>query len=353
MTEDLDKESDEKLGERRGRGPVSLWTGRFFGVVAVVLLLLTLLGYLGETAWWLDVLNQGRMQYLWFSLILAILLLAARAWGWLSVALVAAAINAWFVVPWLLESPATPPGNDGRHLRLMVLNVRESNEQFEPILELLRRVRPDLVVLNEVDPEWLAQIRNLNTGYEIFDTPAQGKFGTLLMSRHPIKSVEIETFTGRWSPSIVARFDVDGQPAVLIATHPPAPVDSKTWENRNEHLQELARYVDELTDPVLVAGDLNTTMWSPYFDDLLEQTTLYETRRSYGIHPTFPASRWGLDLPWPLQVPLDHVLASEEWAVLGCKNGPNVGPDHLPLIVDVELRTPSQPVDAAGRADQQ
>ena len=151
----------------------------------------------------------------------------------------------------------------------------------------------------------------------------------------------------------VLRFDVDGQPTVLVATHPPAPLDSKTWENRNEHLQELARYVDELTDPVLVAGDLNTTMWSPYFDDLLEQTTLYETRRSYGIHPTFPASRWGLDLPWPLQVPLDHVLASEEWAVLGCKNGPNVGSDHLPLIVDVELRTPSQPVDAAGRADQQ
>ncbi len=42
-------------------------------------------------------------------------------------------------------------------------------------------------------------------------------------------------------------------------------------------------------------------------------------------------------------MPLDHVLASEEWAVLGCKTGPNVGSDHLPLIVDVELRTLGQP----------
>lgn len=346
MTDDLRKGSGEKLEARRGRGAVSLWAGRFCGVLAAIVLLLTLLGYLGDLAWWLDVLNQGRMQYLSCSLVFAMVLLAARAWPWLPVALVAVAINAWFVAPWFLGSPARTPGDAGRDLRLMVLNVRESNEQFEPILELLRRDRPDLVVLNEVDPEWLGRIRNLNTGYEIYDTPTQGKFGVLLLSRRPIESVEVETFTGRWSPTIVARLDVDGRPAVLIATHPPAPMDSKTWENRNEHLQALAWYVGGLTDPVLVAGDLNITMWSPHFDDLLEQTGLSETRDGYGVQPTFPASRWGLDLPWPLRVPLDHVLASEEWTVLGCKTGPNVGSDHLPLIVDVALRTLGQPVVA-------
>ncbi len=346
MTEVRQNESEEKPGHRRSQGAVSLWTGRFFGVMAAVVLLFSLLGYLGEMAWWLDVLNQGRMQYLWCSLIIAIVLLVARAWRWLFVAIAATAINVWFVAPWLLGAPATPLGDDARHLRLIVLNVRESNEQFEPVLELLRRDRPDLVVLNEVDSAWLKQIRKLKTSFEIFDTPAQEKFGTLLMSRHPIASVLIKTFTDRWSPSIVARLDVDGQTIVLIATHPPAPMDSTTWENRNEHLQELAGYVAELNEPVLVAGDLNVTMWSPHFNDLLEQTTLNEARDSYGINPTFPASRWGLDLPWPLRVPLDHVLASEEWAVLGCKTGPNVGSDHLPLIVDLELRTPTQTADA-------
>ncbi len=93
---------------------------------------------------------------------------------------------------------------------------------------------------------------------------------------------------------------IGSQPVVLIATHPPALMDSKTWENSNEHLRELARYVRDLSDPVIVAGDLNITIWSLHFDDPLEQSTLYETRDSYGVHPTFPASRWGLDLPWPL-----------------------------------------------------
>lgn len=219
---------------------------------------------------------------------------------------------------------------------------------FEPILKLLMRDRPDLVVLNEVDFEWLEQLRKLDTGYELFDTPAQGKFGNLLMSRHPIESVEIKTFTARWSPSIIARLDVAGQATVLVATHPSAPMDSTTWENRNQHLQELSRYVGEQSVPVLVTGDLNITMWSPHFDDLLRNSELNETRDNFGIYPTFPASRWGLKLPWPLRIPLDHVLASDEWTVLGCKTGPNVGSDHLPLIVDVELRGPAQPVDALG-----
>lgn len=346
MTEDVQKENGEAketLTAQRGRGAISRWTGRIAGAAAVLVLLLTLLAYLGESAWWLDVLNQGRMQYLTWALVLALILLLARAWPWLTVALVAAAINAWFVAPWFLGTPQGTPVTADRDLRLMVLNVRGSSEQFEPILELLRRDRPDLVVLNEVDPAWLEQIRGLTAGYQIYDTPTQGEFGVLLLSRRPIESVEVKTFTERWSPSIVAILEVQGQPTVLIATHPPAPLDSDTWENRNEHLLALAHYVDELTEPVLVAGDLNITMWSPHFDELLKQSGLSETRYGYGLHPTFPASRWGLDIPWQLRVPLDHVLASEDWAILDTWVGPNVGSDHLPLLVDVALSNRVQP----------
>ncbi|WP_164103423.1 endonuclease/exonuclease/phosphatase family protein [Candidatus Laterigemmans baculatus] len=338
MNDELRNESGETSKGRPRQGPVSLSVGRVFGMLAAVVLLLTLLAFLGNSAWWLDVLNQGRMQYLTIALVLVVILLLTRAWSWLAIAVAAAAINAWFVAPWFWGAPESAPADADRDLRLMVLNVRGPSEDFEPVLELLRRDRPDLVVLNEVDPAWLEQIRDVSAGYEIYDTPTQGKFGVLLLSRLPVESVEVETFTGRWSPSIVARLDMGGQPAVLIATHPPAPLDSKTWENRNEHLQELAQYVGGRAEPVLVAGDLNITMWSPHFDELVEQADLSDTRDGFGLHPTFPASRWGLDLPWPLRVPLDHVLATEEWTTLSCRAGPNVGSDHLPLIVDVALR---------------
>ena len=189
MTDDQRKGSGEKPEAQQARGAVSLWAGRICGVLAAVVLLLTLLGYLGDLAWWLDVLNEGRVQYLACSLVFAMVLLAVRAWRWLPVALAAAAINAWLVAPWFLGAPAPTPGDTGRDLRLVVLNDRESNEQFEPILELFRRDRPDLVVLNEVDPEWLERIRNMDAGYEIYHTPKEGKFVVLLLSRRPIESV--------------------------------------------------------------------------------------------------------------------------------------------------------------------
>lgn len=336
-TDDRTSHASKSTG-RWGRGPVAQKLGLFFGIAALAVLVLTLLGYLGELAWWMDVLNEGRMQLFGLALICAAALLVARAWGWFAVATSAVIVNGWLVVPWFLGSPPEVAEDAGRDLRLMVLNVRESNEGFEPVLVLLRRDKPDVVVLNEVDPAWLREIRGLEAGYEIYDTPAQGKFGVLLLSRIPIESTEVERFTGRWSPSIVARLEVDGRLATLIATHPPAPMDSKTWENRNEHLKDLERYVGEVDGPVLVAGDLNTTMWSPHLDNVFDNTRLVDTREGYGVLPTYPASRWGLDFPWVLQVPLDHVLASEEWSVLGCKTGPNVGSDHLPLIVDLTLR---------------
>lgn len=346
MADNVRHDEQHKPDKPRRRGPVSRWLGHIFGVLAALLLLLTLLGFLGDSAWWLDVLNQGRMQYLWCSLVVGLILLAARAWGWLGVAVVAVAINAWLVLPWFFGS--TPQAAAAqRDLRLMALNVRGPNEEFAPILDLLRREEPDLVVLNEVDPAWLKQIRDLDTGYEIHDTPAQGRFGVLLLARHPIASVEIERFTEQWSPSLIARLEVEGRPAVLIATHAPAPTGSKAWKLRNEHFREIRQYVDDLGDPVLVAGDLNVTMWSPHFDQLLNETGLNETRDGYGVAPTFPASRWGLDLPWALRVPLDHVLASGEWAVLDCWNGPNVGSDHLPLLVDLMLRPADR--ELAGR----
>ena len=331
-------DDEQQAGDRRGRGRAAVWMGRFTGTLAAIVLLLTLLGFAGHWAWWLDVLNQGKMQYLWLSLVFALILVAARAWRWLALAVIAAAINAWLVVPWFIGARPELTGNAGRGLRLIVLNVRESNEGFAPVLELLRRDRPDIVVLNEVDPAWLEQVQELGAGYEIWDTPAQGKFGVLLLSRHPLDKVETEKFTGRWSPSLVAQFDVEGRRAMLVATHPPAPLSAQTWENRNEHFRELQRYLEDVTDPVLVAGDLNMTMWTPQFNQLIERTRLSSTRDGYGVEPTFPASRWGLDIPWPLRVPLDHVLASSEWTVLGCRTGPNVGSDHLPLIVDLKLR---------------
>ena len=339
---DPDDQHDAAVTSGRGRaGPLRRWSGRLIGTAAVILLLVTVLGYFGERAWLLDLANEWRLQYALLALILAVALLALRAWAWLAAAVVAAGLNLWVVLPWVIGGgPEVPPGVAGRDLRLMTLNVRVSNEDFAPIQRLLETHKPDVAVLLEVDRKWLREIRDLSAGYEVVDTPTQEKFGTLLLSRRPLRDVRFESFGDKWSSSIVADLDVNGRPATVIATHPPAPISSKTWRNRNQHLRELARHVAGLDAPVLVAGDLNVTMWSPHFRRLIEDGGLLDTRDGHGVLPTFPATRLGVGFAWPLRIPLDHVLVSDEWVTLACETAPGVGSDHLPVSVDVALGRP-------------
>jgi endonuclease/exonuclease/phosphatase (EEP) superfamily protein YafD len=66
----------------------------------------------------------------------------------------------------------------------------------------------------------------------------------------------------------------------------------------------------------------------------MRQTGLKNSRRGFGILPTWPTF-----LPL-LSIPIDHFLLSPEFAVLKTGQGPNIGSDHVPLITELMLQTP-------------
>jgi endonuclease/exonuclease/phosphatase (EEP) superfamily protein YafD len=89
-------------------------------------------------------------------------------------------------------------------------------------------------------------------------------------------------------------------------------------------------------------GDLNITMWSPYYRRFVSKTGLWNTRQGSGILPTWRPVKirfWRLPsaLSWLLALPIDHCLVSPAIAVPQIRPGPDVGSDHLPLIVDLRL----------------
>ena len=78
-------------------------------------------------------------------------------------------------------------------------------------------------------------------------------------------------------------------------------------------------------------GDLNTTSWSPFFSDLIEESGLRDSRKGFGIQTTWPD---GLFL---LRIPIDHCLVSKDISVLDRRVGPSIGSDHFPVTVDLVL----------------
>lgn len=102
----------------------------------------------------------------------------------------------------------------------------------------------------------------------------------------------------------------------------------------NDRLAHAARFVRELPEPRLFVGDLNTTLFSPYYADFIAASNLTDARRGAGLLPTFPARSL---LGALTRLPIDHCFVGEGVRVRGIKAGGDFGSDHLPLIVNLEV----------------
>ena len=82
------------------------------------------------------------------------------------------------------------------------------------------------------------------------------------------------------------------------------------------------------TRPVVLAGDLNVTMWSPHYIDFIRTSGLTNARDGYGIGGTWPS------IPL-LGLPIDHILTTKGSWIGDFRVHSGVGSDHLPVSVEL------------------
>ena len=120
--------------------------------------------------------------------------------------------------------------------------------------------------------------------------------------------------------------------AVVAGVHPTSPLPSEAdGRARNRELEHIAEVARATGPPLIVAGDFNTTPWSPHFADLLAAAGLRNAADGHGYLGTWPP--WF----WPGLIPIDHVLLKGPLAVTTLRRGPQIGSDHFPIIADLRL----------------
>jgi endonuclease/exonuclease/phosphatase (EEP) superfamily protein YafD len=116
-----------------------------------------------------------------------------------------------------------------------------------------------------------------------------------------------------------------------------APVSRRRAAARNQQLVELAARSAAVAGPLIVAGDFNTTPYSPYFADWLEAARLTDSRRGRTLSPSWPTMlRW-------VGIPIDHVAVNDGVTILSHRRLPNFESDHFGALVQVALRGAEQP----------
>ena len=277
----------------------------------------------------MQLFTHFRLQYLVVSVGL-LLLFRWLVKPWLiGLLVVTVTVNAVLVLPWYVGKD---DGSDGRELKLLTANILSSNTDYERLFSLLDAEAPDLVVLQEISPDWLVALDELRAAYPYSYAEArEGNFGIALFSRLPLKAASHFDSPPLGYATIVASVDVDGEVLHLIATHPMIPVSDSFYKARNEQLAGIATLLGKRAEPRILVGDLNLTPWDINYPALERQAGMRNARKGFGIVPT-----WPVFMPFAM-IPIDHVLVSDAITVTGVYSGPRIGSDHLPLVVTLSL----------------
>ncbi|MGD1931970.1 MAG: endonuclease/exonuclease/phosphatase family protein [Leptolyngbyaceae cyanobacterium] len=305
------------------------------GIVA-----LTAIAFFSSSYGWpiyLELLSHFQLQYWVLSTISLVGIGLTRCKIPALIGLTCVAALATQIIPWYLP-PSFVTANNG-NFRILIVNINLNNTQFEDVLALARQEDPDLALFMEVTDTWRDRLDSLLTKlpYSSRETSPYN----LLYSRYPLSDVQLMPFGENSTPSVVGTVTVEGQTIALVGTHPLPPVKPYAFHSRNQQLYELGQYVQTVDAPKIVIGDLNITMWSPYYKQLMRNTGLQNARQGFGLLPSWPTKGTYRQIPnWAsllFSIPIDHCLLSPDLTVDNVQIGPNVGSDHRPVIIDLRL----------------
>ncbi|MDF1597842.1 MAG: endonuclease/exonuclease/phosphatase family protein [Acidimicrobiia bacterium] len=280
------------------------------------------LGLLGEFWWVFDLLAHPRLQY---SVLLAAtaggLALVGRGRPAVVVVLIAIA-NGVVVAPLFLDKPAESVAG-GPVLTVVSFNVQVRNPDRDAVIQWVGDLDADVVFLWETSQPWRDEFTAAGLPYFQSEPLQEGTtIGGLVLTRDPARVRLLETGE-RSSIEVVVPFgDVE---AVILGAHPFPPMSGRRSAERDAQLTTIAAYADDVDGPLIVTGDLNSTPWSAAFRPLGEGLT--NSMNGFGWQPSYPAGSG------PFMLPIDHLLHNEYLTTVARSVGPDLGSDHLPIIV--------------------
>ena len=306
----------------------------FWGLAAAagtVALLCSFAGHAARLGWLFELTSHFRLQYTIFLLALGVAFSLRQRVLPASLFLAGALINFLSLAPFLPGTRSAEPV-DAQKLRVLLINVHSANPDSARVLGVIEQTQPDLVLLEEITPQWMDRLAGLRTRYpHAVCASREDNFGIALFSRIALTRAQIVYLGEAELPSVEAEFSLSGKGVLFLGTHPVPPASPFDLHLRNDQLRAVASRLGTWTGPALLLGDLNTTPYSPHFADLIRTSRLRDTARGFLLQGTWPAA-----VP-PLRIPLDHCLASPEFRVSHRRVGPRVGSDHLPLNIVLSL----------------
>jgi endonuclease/exonuclease/phosphatase (EEP) superfamily protein YafD len=255
-----------------------------------------------------------------------------------------------------------PPAAGDRPIKIVSINIEKLFLGDDVLQAFLQEEAPDVIVLQEV--LWgLQERRWRRLGMTVGGAGENGfpehlKVGDLgglaVYSRLPVLLAESRVVLGELPPGANVFYNADREllsltldtgaaPLHLAVIHPDSPRTEARWLNKRRYFDEADSLLGTLREQnggnILAIGDWNSAPWSARFQQTLERNGL-KTAYPDGWPQT---TRFFYDyrLHWILGAPVDQFAVSQDLKVTDVRLGPDIGSDHLPLIVELVQAAPA------------
>ena len=308
-----------------------------FAILSISALLLSLAGYFGRLNLYFEFASGYKIQLLLMALCSLIYFLLTRRQGWIIISLVVVLLNLAVILPWYFNRSVITNAARYTPLKVFSYNVLWKNKDkkdYQRAIALVESEKPDIAIFQEVQSHWHEQLKALESSYpyHIFAK----KLEIEVYSKLPLLNPEIKLY-GTYRGLVIADLPIGDRKTKFIATHayPQLFFGHEGWLIRNEHLKiGIGEYVRDLSQPAIVLGDLNVSLWSPFYHSMIETSGLRNARQGLGVLPTHSivAPQFAA-----LSAPIDHCLITPEIQVKDFRLGKAIGSDHRPIIADLLL----------------
>lgn len=253
-----------------------------------------------------------------------------------------------------------PVTAEQQKIKVVSINIEHLFLGDRVLQEFLEKEKPDILVLQETlwglqqrrweklgEPTGSRGVHGFPEYLEVGDLG-----GVVVYSRFPVLGRDSHLVQGVLPHGSSVYYDADREilsltldtgetPLHLLAIHPDSPRNHDRWIGKRAYMDEVDKVVGELqarnAENILAIGDWNSSPWSGRFQQTLER---------YALGTAYPDgwpqnTRFFFDyrLRWILGAPVDQFTLSEDVHVASVALGPDIGSDHVPLIVEIGLRS--------------
>lgn len=318
--------------------------------IAIIVAVCSLLSIFRNTeSRFLKMLDFPRIQFFIISLISLILfLILTKRWQWYDYLLVVGlagglVVNGSYLVNYTTLVSKTVPTATEDHtssenqISILLANVKMSNRNAQPFLDLIESKRPDIIIAMEIDNWWDKQLEQIETQYPYTqETINSVAYGMTLYCKFPLKDVDINYLNNQKVPSFESIVQLkNGKDILLYSMHPVPPTHYEDLPDNKDQQEtamiKLGKKIEYSKLPVIVAGDFNDVSWGA--TDKLTETKdlLHDVRVGRGFFNSYNADN--VLMRWPL----DHIFVTKEFRVVKLERLSDIDSDHFPIYIKLIL----------------